>query len=39
MAPLLQSEFLLEEKGEVEVRGFGTRRLFALLGESLHTRP
>ena len=34
MVPMLQSEFLLDERGEAEVRGFGTRRLYALRGEA-----
>jgi class 3 adenylate cyclase len=34
MVPLLQSEFLLDERGEAELRGFGKRRLYSLRGET-----
>jgi class 3 adenylate cyclase len=34
MVPMLQSEFLLDDRGEAEVRGFGTRRLYTLRGEA-----
>jgi class 3 adenylate cyclase len=34
MVPMLQSEFLLEDRGEAELRGFGTLRLYTLRGEA-----
>lgn len=30
---LIKDEFLLTERGEIEVKGFGTRRLYTLDGE------
>jgi len=34
MVPMLQSEFLLQDRGETEVRGFGNRQLYTLRGEA-----
>jgi adenylate cyclase len=39
MHRLLRSEFRFEERGEAEVKGFGRKRIFTLIGEERHEAP